>query len=80
MPITTKVVSLNPAYGEVFLIQHYVIKFVSELRQVCYPPPPSSTSVSCTRKSDRHDIAEILLKISLITITLILTLIPANIK
>jgi hypothetical protein len=31
--ITTKVVSLNPAHGEVFLI-HYVIQFVSDLRQV----------------------------------------------
>ena len=26
--ITTKVVSLNPAHGEVYSIQHYVIKFV----------------------------------------------------
>ena len=34
MPITTKVVSLNPVYGEVYSIQHYVIKFVSDLRQV----------------------------------------------
>jgi hypothetical protein len=32
--ITTKVVSLNPAHGEVYSIQHYVIKFVSALRQV----------------------------------------------
>ena len=32
--ITTKVVSLNPAHGEVYSIQHYVIKFVSDLRQV----------------------------------------------
>jgi hypothetical protein len=31
VPITTKVVSLNPAYGEVYLIQHYVIKFVNDL-------------------------------------------------
>jgi len=28
VPITTNVVSLNPAYGEVYLIQHHVIKFV----------------------------------------------------
>jgi hypothetical protein len=35
LPITTNVVSLNPAHGEVYLIQHYVIKFVSDLRQVC---------------------------------------------
>ena len=34
VPITTKVVSSNPAHGEVYLIQHYVIKFVSDLRQV----------------------------------------------
>jgi hypothetical protein len=34
MPITTKVVSSNPVYGEVYSIQHYVIKFVSDLRQV----------------------------------------------
>jgi hypothetical protein len=30
----TKVVSLNPIHGEMYLIQHYVIKFVSDLRQV----------------------------------------------
>ena len=34
VPIITKVVSLNPVHGEVFSIQHYVIKFVSDLRQV----------------------------------------------
>jgi hypothetical protein len=34
VPIITKVVSSNPAHGEVYLIQHYVIKFVSDLRQV----------------------------------------------
>ena len=26
--------SLNPVYGEVYSIQHYVIKFVSDLQQV----------------------------------------------
>jgi hypothetical protein len=31
---TTKVVSSNPSHGEVYLIQHYVIKLVSDLRQV----------------------------------------------
>jgi hypothetical protein len=31
---TTNVVSLNPGHGEVYSIQHYVIKFVSDLRQV----------------------------------------------
>jgi hypothetical protein len=34
VPITTKVVSLNSVHGEVHSIQHYVIKFVSDLRQV----------------------------------------------
>ena len=34
VPITTKVVSSNPVHGKVYSIQHYVIKFVSDLRQV----------------------------------------------
>jgi len=34
VPITTKVVSLNPAPGEVYSIQNYVIMFVSDLRHV----------------------------------------------
>ena len=34
VPITTKVVSSNPDHGDVYLIRHYVIKFVSDLRQV----------------------------------------------
>ena len=34
VPITTKVVSLNPAHGEVYSIQLYVIKFVNDLSQV----------------------------------------------
>jgi hypothetical protein len=32
VPITTKVVSSNPVHGQVYSIQHYVIKFVSDLR------------------------------------------------
>ena len=32
--ITTKFVSSNPVHCEVYLIQHYVIKLVSDLRQV----------------------------------------------
>ena len=32
--INTKVVSSNPVHGEVYSIQHYVIKIVSDLRQV----------------------------------------------
>ena len=32
--ITINVLSSNPVYAEVYSIQHYVIKFVSDLRQV----------------------------------------------
>jgi hypothetical protein len=60
MPITTKVVSLNPAHGKMYLIQHYVIKFVSDLLQ---------SVVFSTNKTDRHDITEILLKVALNTKT-----------
>ena len=35
VPITTKVVSLNPVHGDVYSIQHYVIAYVRGLRQVC---------------------------------------------
>jgi len=51
VPITTKVVSSNPARGEVYSIQHYVLKFVSDLRQVGgflrvlrFPPPIKLTA------------------------------------
>ena len=51
VPITTKVLSLNPTHGEVYSIQYYVIKFVSDLRQVgCFlwalqfPPPIKLTT------------------------------------
>jgi hypothetical protein len=66
VPITTKVVSFNPVHGKVYSIQHYVIKFVSDLWQVNsflwvlrFPPPI---------KTDRHDITEILLKVALSSI------------
>ena len=49
--IITKVVSLYPAHGEVYLMQHYVIKFVSDLRYVdgflwvlWFPPPIKLTA------------------------------------
>ena len=67
MPITTKVVSSNPVHGEVYLIQYYVIKFVSDLRQLGRWFSPD-TPVSSTNKIDRHDITEILLKVALNTI------------
>jgi hypothetical protein len=63
VPITTKVVSSNPIHGKVYSIQHYVIKFASDLWQVSgflrFPSPI---------KTDRHDITEILLKVALNTI------------
>jgi len=44
-------------------VQHYVIKLVSDLRQV-----GGFLRVSFTNKTDRHDIAETLLKVVLNTI------------
>ena len=65
-PITTKGKSSNPVRGEVYLIQQYVIKCFSDLRQLGgfrwvlrFPPPI---------KIDCHDITEILLKLALNTI------------
>ena len=34
VPITTNGVRSNPAHTKVYSIQHYVIKFVNDLRQV----------------------------------------------
>ena len=66
VPITTKVVSLNPVHGEVYSIQHYVISFsVTCDRTVRFSP---GTPVSFTNKTVRHDITEILLKVALNTI------------
>ena len=63
--IATNVVSLNPAHGEVYLIQYYVIcRWLS----ACQWFSPG-TLVSSTNKTDRHDITEILLKVVLTTIT-----------
>ena len=33
--ITTNVVSLNPFHGELYSIQHYVIKFVGDMWKFC---------------------------------------------
>jgi len=61
----TNVVSSNPVHGEVYSI-HYMIKFVSDLRQVSgflqillFLPPI---------KTESHDITEILLRVALSTI------------
>jgi hypothetical protein len=48
-------------------MQHYVIKFVSDLRQVGLWFSPG-TPVYSSNKTDRHDITEILLKVALSTI------------
>ena len=61
VPITTKVVSSNSVHDELYQIQHYVIKFVSDLRQV------GGFNFS-TNKTDRHDITEIFFKVALNTI------------
>ena len=64
-----KVVSFHPTHSEVYLIQHHVIKFVSDLQQlvggfllVLWCPPPIKLTVT-----------EILLKVALNIITLIPT-------
>ena len=51
MPITTKVVSVNPVHDEMYLIKHYVMKFVSDLPQIGgllqvlrFPPPIKLTA------------------------------------
>ena len=51
MSIGTNVVSSNPAHGELYSIQHYVIKFISDLWQVggflqvlLFPPPIKLTA------------------------------------
>ena len=55
--------SSNPVHGEVCSMQHYVIKFVSDLLwQV-----GDSHQVSSTNETARHDIAEILLTVAINT-------------
>jgi hypothetical protein len=52
------------------MIQHYVIKFVSDLRQ--FSGSLQVLLFSATNKTDRHDITELLWKEALNTITLTL--------
>jgi hypothetical protein len=51
VPVTTKFESLNPTHGQMYSIQHYVIKFASDFRQVSdflwvlqFPPPIKLTA------------------------------------
>jgi len=75
VPITTKVVSLNPIHGEVYSIQHNVINFVRDLRQV---GGFLDTQASSNNNTDCHDITEILLKVVLNTIMLTLNRLTAT--
>ena len=60
--------------GEVYSIQHSVIKFVSDTLVLAGRWFSTCTLVSSTNKTDRHNITEILLKVALNTITLTLEL------
>jgi hypothetical protein len=57
VPITTYVVSLNPVHGKVYsikvIIQHHVLKFVSDLRQV------DGWKGTCSCKSNYHTITPV---------------------
>jgi len=72
LAITTKSCEFEPRSCRGTLdnkhFEHYVMMFVSDLRQVaCFSP---GTSVSSTNKVNRHDMTEILLKVALNIITL----------
>ena len=52
VPITTNIARPNPVHGKVYSLQHYVIKFVSDLQQVGgffwvlqFPPPIKLTAM-----------------------------------
>jgi hypothetical protein len=61
--ITTKVVSSNPNHGEMYSIQHYMIKVYQWLATGQWFSP--GTLVSSTNKTDRHDITVLLVKVAL---------------
>ena len=68
VPIATNVVSLNSTHGKVYSMQNYVIHFASDIRQIggvlqviLFPQ---------LIKTDHHNMAELLLKVALITINL----------
>jgi len=56
VPIPTIVVSSNSGRGEVYPLQHYVMKFVVSVAGWWFS---LGTLVSSTNKTDRHDITEI---------------------
>ena len=78
VPITTKIVNSSPSHGKEYSIQHNVIRFVSNWKQVG-GWFSQGTPVSSTNKNDRLDIAELLVKVALSTIpptTLLLLTFP----
>ena len=52
----------QPVHGEVYSIQHYLMKFVSNLQQVGVFFP--GTPISSTNKINRHNITEIVCKVA----------------
>ena len=77
VPIITNVESSNAAHGEMYSIQHFVKKLISDLRRQWVSP---GTPVSSTNKTDNHDITEILLKVALNIVTLTLDKCTGNNK
>ena len=65
--IYSNIVNSTPAHGEVYSIQHYMIKFVSDVQEVS--GFSLGTPVSSINKTYCHDITEILLKVALSTKT-----------
>ena len=63
-------------HGQVYSMQHYVIKFCQWLATGRWFSP--GATVSSTNKTDHHDMTEILLKVALNTITLTLLIIHFN--
>jgi hypothetical protein len=65
VPITNNVIRSNPAHDETSWIQHYVIKFVSDMQQ--FRGFLRILRFSSANKTGSHDITEILLKVALST-------------
>jgi hypothetical protein len=62
VPIITRVLSSKPTDGEVYSIQHYVIKFVNDLRQFDvflrvprFPPPIKLTATIVESGVEHHN-------------------------
>ena len=64
VPITTKVVSSSPAHGEVGALDTTLCDKICQWLAAGWCLSPG-TPIYSTKKKDRHDIAEILLKVAL---------------